>query len=155
MRVGITRGSSTLDVITACQKLMGLEGAAREFYKEVPKTCCLELLQGVSMHHCQDSVCCATFILHSGDACNIHTSVSFLGNVHALPAGFAQWKAIIHLLLGCEEGPLRSHVQLFSKALRCLLCQLQHSLTQVRAFGTWHDTHVVHRAVWCTVLAGI
>lgn len=58
-----------------------------------------------------------------------------------LPAGFAQWKAIIHLLLGCEEAPIRSHVQLFIKALRCLLCQLQHSLTQVTtlACGIVHN----------------
>ena len=37
----------------------------------------------------------------------------------------------MHLLLGCEEGPTKSYVQLFTKALQCLLCQLQHSLTQV------------------------
>ena len=47
-------------------------------------------------------------------------------------AGFAQWKAIIHLLLGCQDGPLKTHLHFFIRFLQCLHSQLQHSLLQVR-----------------------
>ncbi|DBA94459.1 TPA: hypothetical protein ACH3X1_002054 [Trebouxia sp. C0004] len=44
--------------------------------------------------------------------------------------GFAQWKAIIHLLLGCQDGPLQTHTHFFIRFLQCLHSQLQHSLVQ-------------------------
>ncbi|DBA72231.1 TPA: hypothetical protein ACH3X2_010623 [Trebouxia sp. C0005] len=44
--------------------------------------------------------------------------------------GFAQWKAIIHLLLGCQDGPLQTHIHFFIRFLQCLHNQLQHSLVQ-------------------------
>lgn len=44
--------------------------------------------------------------------------------------GFAQWKAIIHLLLGCQDGPLQAHIHFFIRFLQCLHSQLQHSLVQ-------------------------
>lgn len=106
---------------------------------------------------CQAAVGLSTLTLHPGDACNMQFIVSFFGSIDALRAGFAQWKAIIHLLLGCEEGPLRSHVQLFVKALRCLLCQLQHSSTQVHALvpGMTHTyMYTARYAVHCWQLCG-
>ena len=46
-------------------------------------------------------------------------------------AGFAQWKAVLHLLLGCQEGPIQTHVHFFTQFLQALLDQVQHSLPQV------------------------
>lgn len=62
--------------------------------------------------------------------------------------GFAQWKAILHLLLGCEEAPFQTHVHFFVKALRCLLSQLQQSLSQVNmvALWQWQTRHVSTRS---------
>ena len=66
---------------------------------------------------------------------------------------------MIHLLLGCEEGPIKSHVQLFIKALHCLLCQLQYSLNQVTACSALctHNTHccVFYIAGGDALLAGL
>lgn len=36
-------------------------------------------------------------------------------------------------MLGCQEGPLKSHVPLFTHFLQSVFHQLQHSLPQVRA----------------------
>lgn len=46
----------------------------------------------------------------------------------ALPAGFLQWKALVSLLLSCEEGPLASQQDLFVSFLSVLMTQLQLGL---------------------------
>ena len=39
------------------------------------------------------------------------------------PAGFAQWKAIVQLLLSCEQAPLTTQQTLFVKFLEALQSQ--------------------------------
>ena len=50
-----------------------------------------------------------------------------------MPAGFAQWKELLQLLLSCEEAPLRSRTPLYVHFLRALHAQLQHSFGTVRS----------------------
>lgn len=52
--------------------------------------------------------------------------------MESAPAGFAQWKAFLHLLLGCEAAPLHSHIELYRRFLIVLSHQLKHSLDEVR-----------------------
>lgn len=51
-------------------------------------------------------------------------------------AGFAQWKDIMQLLLGCEEAPLRTRTPLYVSFLAALRAQLRHSFGQARQ--CWH-----------------
>lgn len=59
-------------------------------------------------------------------------------------AGFAQWKAILHLMLGCQEGPLESRVPFFTQFLQALYNQLQHSLAQVSLLPACTCTEALH-----------
>ncbi len=43
-------------------------------------------------------------------------------------AGYLQWKALLVLFLGCERGPLETHVQLFEQFLAVLRAQLRIGL---------------------------
>jgi A1 cistron-splicing factor AAR2 len=45
---------------------------------------------------------------------------------------FGQWKALLHLLLACEEAPLRTLTALFVRALAAVRAQLQHCLSAGR-----------------------
>ncbi|KAL3161609.1 hypothetical protein ABBQ32_010467 [Trebouxia sp. C0010 RCD-2024] len=113
------------------------EGVGRCYYTQLPR---LVKVAGMTPQQLTALNLDKTGMLHqvlqkhysgSGDELLGELQFSFLAFLMGQSLeGFAQWKAIIHLLLGCEEAPIRSHVQLFIKALRCLLCQLQHSLTQ-------------------------
>ncbi|EFN53109.1 hypothetical protein CHLNCDRAFT_9330, partial [Chlorella variabilis] len=45
--------------------------------------------------------------------------------------GFAQWKAFLCLMFGCDDAPLGARSQLFADFLRALHAQLAHSLAPV------------------------
>jgi hypothetical protein len=48
-----------------------------------------------------------------------------------MSTGFAQWKDIMQLLLGCEEAPLRTRTALYVQFLAALRAQLRQSFGQV------------------------
>ena len=50
---------------------------------------------------------------------------------HSLEA-FGQWKALLHLLLACEEAPLRTRTPLYVCSLATIRAQLQHCLSSGR-----------------------
>ncbi|KAK9829455.1 hypothetical protein WJX72_005966 [[Myrmecia] bisecta] len=52
--------------------------------------------------------------------------------------GFAQWKDIVHLMLGCEAAPLRTRSALFERFLGVLCAQLAHALPTGQA-GSGRD----------------
>ena len=49
--------------------------------------------------------------------------------------GFGQWKALLHLLLACEQAPLGPRAGLYARALAALRAQLQHCLASGRHAG--------------------
>ena len=50
--------------------------------------------------------------------------------LHRAPAGFAQWKALVQLLLSCEQAPLTTQQGLFVEFLGALQSQLECSLQE-------------------------
>ena len=50
---------------------------------------------------------------------------------HSLEA-FGQWKALLHLLLSCEEAPFRTHSSFYAQALNAVHAQLSHCLASSR-----------------------
>ena len=50
--------------------------------------------------------------------------------LHCAPAGFAQWKALVQLLLSCEQAPLTDQQALFVEFLKALQAQLECSLQE-------------------------
>ena len=55
------------------------------------------------------------------------------GHVKPVPAvGFAQWKALLHLVLSCTSG-LQQRPAFFAQACAALRHQLAHGMSQVRS----------------------
>ena len=50
---------------------------------------------------------------------------------HSLEA-FGQWKALLHLLLSCEEAPVQTATGFYAEALGALHAQLSHCLANSR-----------------------
>lgn len=50
---------------------------------------------------------------------------------HSLEA-FGQWKALLHLLLSCEDAPVQSHSSFYAQALSAVHAQLSHCLANTR-----------------------
>jgi len=50
---------------------------------------------------------------------------------HSLEA-FGQWKALLHLLLSCEEAPVQTLCSFYAQALSALHAQLNHCLANTR-----------------------
>ncbi|ERN06965.1 hypothetical protein AMTR_s00005p00267850 [Amborella trichopoda] len=55
---------------------------------------------------------------------------------------FFQWKAILSLLLGCQEAPFHSRSQLFSKFIKVIYFQLNHGLQQTHGNTSNRDKGV-------------
>ena len=51
---------------------------------------------------------------------------------HSLEA-FGQWKALLRLLLSCEQAPFRTHSTFYAQALDAVHAQLSHCLANSRS----------------------
>lgn len=53
--------------------------------------------------------------------------------------GFGQWKALLRMLLSCEEAPLRTRTPLHVRFLAAVRAQLQHCLASGRCAADWQS----------------